>query len=337
MQTPAIQFTLGLLAYAAQRGIEPERICRLAHIDPSWPAAANKAPLTEKQLNDCWTALLQVSNDPLFGLHFGESLQLSALGIVGELIKSSATIGDAVTVAAELGELVTGWFRFAITKEAGSFTIHIIAAKEDWATSIAATQTLDALMVLVIHELDGLLLRKIKPLQVYYAQPVSQAAEYERVFRCMPHIGENGNAISFDVKYWNDAIITANYELQEFLQQKMRALMETVNNSEKFSDKINRFLIGNAYMGILTLEETAANFNISPRTLQRRLRDEQVSFQQLAEHARQYLAVQALKQGVYAVKEIAYMLGYNELSAFSRAFKRWTGTSPNNFRAQLKN
>ncbi|WP_259068594.1 helix-turn-helix transcriptional regulator [Mucilaginibacter sp. X4EP1] len=108
----------------------------------------------------------------------------------------------------------------------------------------------------------------------------------------------------------------------------------TKAREEGFANKINRHLIANAYLGILSLEEIAANFNISPRTLQRRLKDEEVSFQQLTDNARQYLAVQALKQGGHAIKEIAWMLGYNELSAFSRAFKRWTGISPDAYRFQ---
>jgi AraC-like DNA-binding protein len=112
----------------------------------------------------------------------------------------------------------------------------------------------------------------------------------------------------------------------------MTAALNAVKKKERLSNKVNRYLISNAYLGVMSLEDTAANFHMSARRLQRRLKEEDVNFQQLADSARQYLAVQALRLGRYTVKEIAYMMGYNELSAFSRAFKRWTGKSPESYR-----
>jgi AraC-like DNA-binding protein len=216
-----------------------------------------------------------------------------------------------------------------------TFTIHINPLNTDWQSSVTATQMIDVLIVIIIHELDGLLLHKISPTAVNYIAEMCNSSEYERVFRCKPTNRGKGNNIMFDFRFWNEKIITANYELLNFLKEKITAAVNQKNANERISDKISRYLIGNAYLGMLSLEDTAANFNISPRTLQRRLKEESLSFQQLADSARQQLAVQALKQDEYAVKEIAYMLGYNELSAFSRAFKRWTGISPDGYRVSL--
>jgi len=334
MEHPATNFILSLLAYAAQRDILPERLCTLANIDEGWLTAENKTPLTDKQLDDLWLNAVHLSKDRYFGLHFGESLQLSALGIVGEIIKSSRTVGDAVSTAAEIGQLITSSFTFKVSKLNDTFTIYINPVEENWQESVTAIQTLDVLMVFIIHELDGLLLKKISPLIVTYIPGIATDTELERVLRCKPFAFSEENAITFDLKYWDEPIITANYELQKFFKEKMQVFMQTTAPEERFADKINRHLVANAYLGILSLEEIAANFNISPRTLQRRLKDEQMSFQQLTDNARRYLAVQALKQGGHAIKEIAWMLGYNELSAFSRAFKRWTGISPDAYRLQ---
>jgi AraC-like DNA-binding protein len=332
METPATNFILGLLAYAAQRDLAPEQLCKLANIDAAWLRAANKRPLTEKQVNDLWLNVLHLSRDAQFGLHLGESLQLAALGIVGEIIKSSKTVGEAVTNAAALVEHVTDWFSMTVTRNRNSFTVHLNPLKADWKSSTPAVQMLDVLMVLVIHELDGLLLHKITPLAVSYMPAITNTGEYERVFRCQPAARSKKNTISFDIAFWHEPIITASYELQHFLKEKMNSALNPVKKTERFSATISRYLICNAYLGVLSLEETAANFNMSPRTLQRRLKEEDANFQQLADSARQYLAVQALEQGTHTVKEIAYMMGYNELSAFSRAFKRWTGKSPESYR-----
>ena len=90
--------------------------------------------------------------------------------------------------------------------------------------------------------------------------------------------------------------------------------------------------MANAYLGIATLEEIASNFNVSPRTLQRKLREEGTSFKELSDSVRKSIALNYVKTGDHPVREISCMLGYNELSAFTRAFRRWTGITPVDYR-----
>src|SRR5688500_12463925 len=88
-----------LLAYAVQRGVAPEAITRAAHVDLS--AMQNgTATITSRQYDDLWFHAAQLCQDPLFGLHFGESIQLTALGIVGQIIQTSRTVGEALTTVA---------------------------------------------------------------------------------------------------------------------------------------------------------------------------------------------------------------------------------------------
>ena len=211
-----------------------------------------------------------------------------------------------------------------VTHSKKSFAIQLIPDKKP-NSDFTATQLRDLLMVFIIHELDGLLLKKIKPLAVTFPYPVSNIDEYERVLRCRPS-KKNPFAVHFDNTYWEEPILSANYELQDFLMQKVSALNAT--RSERFSERIFQYLMTNAYLGIYSLEETAANFNITPRSLQRRLQGEGTTFQQLSDTIRKSLALQYVESGKHPIKEISNMLGYNELSAFSRAFKRWTGKAP---------
>src|ERR1700744_4805368 len=101
MEDQLKKLIMGLLAYAAQRDISPETLCRLANITLD-NLGNNGQALSNKQVSDIWTNAIHLSKDKLFGLHFGESLQLSALGIVGEIIKTSDIVGTALTIAASL-------------------------------------------------------------------------------------------------------------------------------------------------------------------------------------------------------------------------------------------
>jgi AraC-like DNA-binding protein len=324
------QFFLGLLAYAAQRDLSPEQLCLDSGIDlPRLQQEGDYQP-TLKQLDDLWTIASQQSHDPLLGLHFGESLQLTALGIVGEIIKYSRTLGEALTTAAGLTPSVTNFLHVDVSKSKRNITIWLIPHHtEDSPLPFSHRQTVDAVMAFILHELDGLLLTKILPKAVFHAYAHSQPTEYARVFRQPPVKRGMDFSILLDKDYWDKPLITTNYSMQRSLLQKVRADMTT--SADCFGDRIYHHLLSNAYRGILSEADVAANINMSARSLQRRLQGEQTSFSTLADRARKSLALHYLQSGEHSLKEISDMLGYNEFSAFSRAFKRWTGQGPKSF------
>jgi AraC-like DNA-binding protein len=75
---------------------------------------------------------------------------------------------------------------------------------------------------------------------------------------------------------------------------------------------------------------------IGPRTLQRRLRDQGADFKKLVDDTRRRFALRYLGDRKNTLTEVAYLLGYSEVSAFNRAFKRWTGSTPSDYRRQAK-
>ncbi len=325
------QLTLSLIAYAAQRDLSPDELCKNVHIDLRALKKNEKYTITKKQFDDLWLYASRLAKDPLFGLHFGESLQLSALGVVGEIIKSSNTVGEGITIAASLASVVTDLFRMDVTQTKRKFTIQLIPTVSN-DSDFTTRQMTDLLMVFIIHELDGLLFEKIKPLAVFFPYVISDQSEYQRVLRCRPTKSKDQLAIHFDGKYWDEPVLSANYELHTFLLQKVNAYSNR-GKTETFTSRIYHYLMTNAYLGTLSLEDVASNFNVAPRSFQRRLQDEGVTFQQLSDDVRKTLALHYIEGEKHPVKEIAIMLGYNELSAFSRAFKRWTGKAPTNYQS----
>ncbi|MCF0060181.1 AraC family transcriptional regulator [Dyadobacter chenwenxiniae] len=332
MEDQQEQFVLGIVAYAVQRDISATQLCKLSGISLPELTGKNSITFSAKQLNDLWLNACHLSNDPLFGLHLGESLQLAALGVVGEIVKTSTTVGNAVSIATSLTGLVTDLFKMEVRQSERRFTINLIPNQARLKDSeFAFKQTLDFFMVFLIHELDGFILEKIKPEEARLPFTASAAKEYTRLLRCEPLETKDEYALTFDSKYWDLPIITANYELQTSLLQNVNLLELTQAESDSYRARIYQYLLKNAYLGIVSLEEIAANFNVSPRSLQRKLKDENVTYQEVADEVRKALALNYLSSGKYLIKEISYMLGYNELSAFSRAFKRWTGTTPGSY------
>lgn len=322
-----------LLAYAVQRGIAPEAITRAAQVELS-ALQDGTASITSRQHDDLWFHAAQLCQDSLFGLHFGESVQLTALGIVGQIIQTSRTVGEALTTVAPLTALVTDQYTVDIKRTQTTFTTSLKPAVPIKELSPAARHLRDFLAVFMIHELDGLLLKKVQPLTVTFPEAVTQASEYTRVMRCAPTRKAGPCSITFDAHYWDEPIITANHALQQLLLQHVAGSAAPLPVATSgFKERVVSCLQAHSYLGILTLEDVAANFAMSPRSLQRRLQEENVSFQQLANDVRKSLALRYLSTRSHAVKDVSAILGYNELSAFSRAFKRWTGKTPVEYQA----
>ncbi|NML35786.1 AraC family transcriptional regulator [Chitinophaga sp. G-6-1-13] len=325
------QIVLAVIAYAVQRDIDAAKLCQLAGINLTALKKTDAPPVTQQQLDALWLHGTQLSGDPLFGLHFAASVQPAALGVVGQIVQTSATVGEALTHAVALARQLTEQCRMEIARNSKNFTVRFMPATGDVNAPTAAFRTLvELFMVITIHEVSGLMLAKIAPLTVRLPYNVPDVAAYEQIFRCRPTKRAGEYALVFDAHYWDEPILTANYELQTMLLKKVAAMTQqepakTVNNLQT---RVYNYLLANSYLGIISLEEMAANFNLSPRSLQRKLKEEGVKYQEIADAVRKSLALYYISSGSYQLKDISYMLGYNELSAFTRAFRRWTGSSP---------
>ncbi len=273
-----------------------------------------------------WKNAVQLSRDQHFGLHFGESMQLAALGLIGQILATSNTVGEALSHAGRMIHLVTDMFHIQVSVHESTFRIEFVPSREKSRLySYTFRQMADYLLVFVLHELDGLLLEKLKPEAVCVSYALDDAQEYERIFRCP--VSGNGDqlSITLSIHYLSLPIITANYEVQKILLQRIHTLLQHSPIDRTFQTKIYHYLLTNSYLSTMSLEALAANFNMSSRSLQRRLREEGITFLEIVEEVRKNLSIHYLTSAHLQIKDIAYTLGYNEPSAFLRAFKRWTG------------
>ncbi|UOQ64754.1 helix-turn-helix domain-containing protein [Hymenobacter volaticus] len=332
MQDNQQRVALQLLAYAAQKDVPITRLCQLAGIEFEALKQSQGTTPTAKQMSDLWRNAVHLSRDELLGLHLGEALQVAALGIVGELVRSSRTVGEALTHAAAYIHLLTDLFLMEVRPTATAFEVQLVPMpKQEHEDAFVARQLRDVLLALLLHEVNGLVLAKIQPRQVRLQVSAAELPEYQRVLRCDTITPADDIALVFDERYWHEPILTANYELQRLLLEKAASAQTTFAERQPIGTRITRYLLANANMGIPSLEDIAANFNTSVRNMQRKLREENLTYQQLADDVRKELALHYLHTSAHPLKEVSYMLGYNELSAFSRAFKRWTGHTPGGY------
>ncbi len=325
------QLGLALLGYAAQRDLDPAALC--AQADISYEALANnRGSISEWQMENLWYHAVQRTGDSLFGLHFGEQSQLAALGVVGEVVRTSQTVGEALAAAGGMVELICDRVQLQVEADEAFIRVtQIISEPPGKISQLAVRQLQDFLQAFVVHELDGLILQKVVPSQVILTSFTNQqAAEYQRVLRCQPVTGRI-HQLRFPLNLWQVPLIPAQIDKQQYLLQLLSTSLQQIQNATGMAMKVNRFLLQQTYLGLPSVEDVAANFQITPRTLQRYLKKEGTSFSLLQAAARKKLALEMLKSGKHTVGEVAYKLGYLEPSAFIRAFRRWTGDSPTNY------
>ena len=161
-----------------------------------------------------------------------------------------------------------------------------------------------------------------------YPEP-AHAAEYHLIFGCPLTFGAPATAISFDPKFLRMPVVQDEAALRRFLRHSPAELLSRRDHGADTAGHVRR-LLGR---GVTGLEAVAAALGVSAPTLRRRLAAEGTSFREVREQLLRDQAVASLVRGGESVEELALRLGFSEASAFHRAFKRWTGSSPGSYRA----
>lgn len=122
----------------------------------------------------------------------------------------------------------------------------------------------------------------------------------------------------------------------EFFEPEMRKRLDELERDESFSAAVRSALMELLPLAKATIDEVAGKLFVSARTLQRKLKQENTTFQAQLNHSRELLARHYLKNSTMSVTEIAFLVGYHEPSSFSRAFAGWTGESPEQYRLEIE-
>jgi AraC-like DNA-binding protein len=154
-----------------------------------------------------------------------------------------------------------------------------------------------------------------------------------RVFGALPRFGAAANCASFDAALLRWPVPNADVSLYPVLQQhaehllKQRALPEA-----DIVAQVHAAVVRRLSQGQVRLASVAEELKLTPRTLQRKLSDAGASFQQVLDQARFALARNYLRQPGLSLVDIAFLLGYQEQSAFNHAFREWSGMNPGAWR-----
>jgi AraC-like DNA-binding protein len=317
-----------LLYCALPWGVNIPRVCQEAGIDPSELYDGER--MVDNTKSDLvWDVAARMTNDPLLGLHVGEGITPMLLGKIGHFMQSSGTAVEVVDIVCKYGHTFCTLTVFK--KEVhGHSTVMYFDPSVVWEHENihGATQSLDFAMSSMLKLLTILTGRKINPIKVELVHPRKNLQEYERVYCCPVTDGAFRNCIVFRNTDMEAPVLSQDQSLFAFFSQMLENEAEAIKNDKGFTYKVKRLLLTEFKAQIPPVEVIASHLNVTTRTFQRKLSEENTCYRDLCNQVKKEFALKLMGRSSTRVSEVADVLGYSDSTAFRRAFKNWVNYTP---------
>ena len=317
----------GFLDFAAARGADRAALTVNLRVDPDHLADRdNRVPFAD------YVAMVRAAkrltgNDAL-ALHYGEAVDLSDLSVVGMITRSAPTMADALAQLNRYGSLVVeldlgSTDRFEITRENGHVWVVDHGQNTDDFPELG--EVTFARTVCGPRRFTD----QLKVGEVHFTHPApAHAPEYDGVFEAPVIFASDRNAMRLDGDWLTHPVALQPSYVFGILIDHADALMERLEATTTLSGRIESLLLPRLHTGAARIDSIAQEMGVSRQTLYRKLKAEGLTFEKLLDRLRHKMALHYLGAGKVSINEAAYLLGFSDRAAFSRAHKRWTGRSP---------
>ena len=325
--TVAAGLARGLMAFAISKGASQPTLAERSGIDPKQlQDQDNRIPFAN------YVALMQAGkelcNDPALALHYGETNDLREISIVGLIAYAAETLGHAFVQLNRYGRLVievdgVGTAdRFTLLRENGLWVVDNRKSSNDFPE---LTESTFARMACATRPFGDTPF--VRAVHVTHAEPAYRA-EYDRIFRAPVVFESSRNAIQIDETWPNLKVALQPRYAFGVLSEHAKALLKSLERSKTTRGRVESLLIPVLHTGDASVEVIAGKLGLTRYALFRQLKMEGATFEKVLDELRHRMALHYLTGKKVSVNETAYLVGFSEPAAFSRAFKRWTGSSP---------
>ena len=310
-------------------GQDSEALFRRAGLDPAKLKDADARYPVEGMCR-LWRLATQVTGDPYFGLEAAGFWHPTTMNALGYSWMASDSLRDALTRMARYGRLVTTVAEMKLEEfdDHFSFEIHPRIGRPD-----VPNEAIDAALATFVYMCRVSYGDDFHPLRVATQRPeFDDPTRYLEYFHAPVEFSAPVNILCFSKESLEAHLRTANPRLARINDRVVTQYLAQFDKGS-MTMRVRAKLIDLLSAGNVTQQEVADSLHMSLRTLQRKLSEENTSYKELLDETRRELANQYLRQATLSVSEVTYLLGFSEPSNFSRAFKRWTGRTPSEFRA----
>lgn len=328
----AIGWVLAIVAAAAHAGAAAERLLADAGLGslPSDPLA--RVPLDA--VVRLWRAAALQTGDNSFGLHMGEQVEPGSFNVVAYTLLSSGSLREALGHMQRFQRLISDGARLQVVEQ-NSFAWLVYHPVE--ATLPFSPQQVEAVLACAVRLGKWIAGNGFSPQRVCLThQPIGSIAEYRRVLDGEPEFGAAFNALGLPSELLDRPLPARNPELCQLHESLARRHLASLEQSISWKMRVATVLQHLLIQGSTQKEQIAAVLGLSPRALQNRLAEEGCSYVQIFDEVRHKLALDYIADPLLTLGQIAVLLNFSDASAFYRAFRRWTGAVPGEYRQRLQ-
>ena len=319
------------IALAAKHGVSLDSLYQQAGLDMREISRA-KVMLSASDVDSILQAYRDIKGEDGFFLELGQNIRFDSLGAVGSMVATSATPREAFDDFAQFKDIIHPYVNFQLLDYGSGRTAVVFEPEED--EPLAHKAYYAELFFSAFISLSLLLLSdgpKQAEVRFKYKEPAN-VDQYREVFGPNLVFEAQRNELIFETEWLDIELPSASPEFRKLSSQKVLSELSKLPSQDNLVARVVRCIEDHIGHSVLSMQKVADKLNTTPRTLQRRLKEENVTYaalrdQVLYKHARRYLIETDLDMAT-----ISANLSFSEPATFNNAFKRWSGMSPGAYR-----
>ena len=318
-----------VIAAAKRLGVTEARLLKEAGIAVA-ALRGERWPIDD--ITRLWRAAERCTGDPGFGLKAGALVGPGSLNVVSFLLQSSATLREALLQLQKYQRLISDGGRFQLL--AGESASWLVYHPRQGELAFSPHQ-IEAVLAAVVSFARWVTATPAQPLAVQCSHgQLGPLAGYRELFACPVEFEQAFNGLLLANALLDLALPQADAQLAQLHERYAAAQLSALSESGLTAPSLREWLAGQLGPVLPRRADAARALHLSERTLARRLQAQGHSYEQLLDVVRKEAALHAVAQTSRTLPDIAQALGFAELSPFYRAFRRWTGVTPGQWRKQ---
>ncbi len=313
----------------AALGLDTQALLDAAGLSHAMLADAD-ARIPVESSDALWIRAYEAANDPHLALHAAEALPFGAYKVLDFITCNAPTIGEGLTRVLHYFPIVDARGSLSITRQDNAFRI-TMASSAGPVPAPAQEYTFAALFLRsrASTNVDWPLDRVD-----FAVEAPPDTGEHERIFQCPVRFNRPRPELTISHDSWSLPVSGANAALFSVLDDHATRLLDEIATEQPPSllHRVDAILQQELRGGDASAGHVAKQLGLGERTLQRRLREVDTTYVEVLARARKQMACEYLREPGVSLAEVAWLLGFAEQSSFTRAFKRWTGKPPGEWR-----
>lgn len=310
-------------------GLDARKIGREAHVDfTRFPGPAER--LSAASVDALLRIAAKAIASPAFGLLAARCWHPANLGVLGHAWLASSTLKTGLKRLERYWQLVGERAATTVQDVPQGLKVSHRRRRGDQALNAIVADIVMSVMLDMCRMNAGASLR---PVQVSVRRPKPDDAEaYERFYGCTVRFSAEENAFILAAADTDRALPSSNRQLAAVFDRLLSEELARLDKGDVVS-RCRAAVLEQLESGELPEEEMARRLHMSRRTLQRKLAEAETTYLRLVDDTRRDLALRYIEDPARSISDITFTLGFSQQSAFTRAFRRWTGRSPSEHRA----